>query len=111
MNHQHIYRVTGIIDSWKLISEDIKARTEKEAKSKLRRRYKKIQSVHIRAITEIETKAGAITPQQRRQLKKGLAERTKIRRRKEDERRQHIYKSGRKNEEKRILWLLWRIFR
>jgi len=34
----------------------------------------------------------AITPQQRRQLKKGLAERTKIRRRKEDERRQHIYK-------------------
>ena len=89
---QYIYRVTGIIDSWKLISEDIKARTEKEAKSKLRRRYPKIQSVHIRTITEIETKEAIITPRQRLQLKSQLAERTKIRRRKEDERRQHIYK-------------------
>lgn len=87
---QYSYRVTGIIDSWKLISENIKARTEKEAKSKLRRRYKKIQSVHVRAITE--TKPVAITPRQRQQLKSQLAERTKIRRRKEDERRQHIYK-------------------
>jgi len=33
-----------------------------------------------------------ITPQQRAQLKKGLAERTKIRHRKEDERHQHMYK-------------------
>ena len=33
-----------------------------------------------------------ITPQERRQLKKGLVQRTKVRRRKEDERRQHIYK-------------------
>ena len=38
------------------------------------------------------TKGATITPQQRRQLKKGLAERTKVRRRKEDRRRQHIYK-------------------
>ncbi len=33
-----------------------------------------------------------ITPQQHRQMKKGLAERMKVRCRKEDERRQHIYK-------------------
>jgi len=33
-----------------------------------------------------------ITPQQRLQLKSQLAERTKVRRRKEEERRQHIYK-------------------
>ncbi|MBA7666269.1 hypothetical protein ES703_74348 [subsurface metagenome] len=33
-----------------------------------------------------------ITPQQRLQLKSQLAERTKIRHRKEDQRRQHIYK-------------------
>lgn len=33
-----------------------------------------------------------ITMQQRLQLKKGLVQRTAIRRRKEDERRQHIYK-------------------
>lgn len=89
---QYSYRVTGIIDSWKLISEDIKARTEKEAKSKLRRRYKKIQSVHVRTITETETKETTITPQQRQQLKSQLAERTKARRRKEDARRQHVYK-------------------
>jgi len=50
MNHQHIYRVTGIINSWKMIGEEIKARSEKEAKSKLRRRYPKIQSVYIRSI-------------------------------------------------------------
>jgi len=34
----------------------------------------------------------AIPPQQRLQLKKGLVQRTAIRRRKEDERRQRIYK-------------------
>lgn len=92
MIKKYTYRMTGIIDSWKIIGEDIKARTEKEAKSKLRRMYPKIQSVHIRTITEIETKETTITLQQRLQLKKGLAERTKIRRRKEDERRQYIYK-------------------
>jgi len=86
------YRVTGIIDSWKTIGEDIKARTEKEAKSKLRRRYPKIQSVHIRAITEIQTKEAIITPQQRLQLKTQLGERMKIRRRKEEVRREHFYK-------------------
>ncbi len=88
----YTYRVTGIIDSWKTIGEDIKARTEKEAKSKLRRMYPKIQSVHVRARTEIEKEEPAITPHQRQQLKSQLAERTKIRRRKEDERRQHVYK-------------------
>jgi hypothetical protein len=90
---KYSYRMTGIIDGWQLIREDgIIARTDKEAKSKLRRRYPKIQSVHIRARTEIETKQVTITPQQRVQLKSQLAERTKIRRRKEDARRQHIYK-------------------
>ena len=44
-------------------------------------------------LNKVETnQPTTITPQQRRQLKKGLAERTKVRRRKEDERRQHIYK-------------------
>jgi len=33
-----------------------------------------------------------ITPQQRAQLKKGLAEHTRVRRRKEDERREQYYK-------------------
>ena len=88
----YTYRVTGIIDSWKMIAEDIKARTEKEAKSKLRRRYPKIQSVHVRARYDTEKQEATITPQQRLQLKSQLAERTKVRRRKEDERRQHIYK-------------------
>jgi len=88
----YTYRVTGIIDSWKIIAEDIKARTEKEAKSKLRRRYPKIQSIHIRARYDIEKKEITITPQVRQQLKKGLVQRTKVRRRKEDQRRQHIYK-------------------
>lgn len=40
----------------------------------------------------VAKKPTTITPQQRAQLKRGLAERTKIRRRKEDERRQCIYK-------------------
>lgn len=43
----------------------------------------------------LETKAKkpvTITPRERKQLKKGLVQRTKVRRRKEDERRQHIYK-------------------
>jgi len=47
----------------------------------------------LRKKMEEESKNGiTITPQQRAQLKKGLAERTKERRRKEDERRQRIYK-------------------
>jgi len=47
------YGMTGVLDSWKIIREDIKARTGKEAKSKLKRRYPKIQSVKISTLTEI----------------------------------------------------------
>lgn len=39
-----------------------------------------------------KSKEVTITPQVRQQLKKGLVQRTKVRRRKEDARRQHIYK-------------------
>ncbi len=39
-----------------------------------------------------EKEEATITPRQQLQLKKQLAERTKIRRHKEDARRQHIYK-------------------
>lgn len=46
---------------------------------------------YIRKMPGLPVEA-TITPQQRLQLKSQLAERTKIRRRKEDERRQHIYK-------------------
>lgn len=42
-----IYKITGILDGWKIISEEVKARTDKEAKSRIRRRYKRIQSLNI----------------------------------------------------------------
>ncbi|MCK4759019.1 MAG: hypothetical protein KAT69_03175 [Candidatus Aminicenantes bacterium] len=53
MRKYMLYSMTGIIDSWKIIREDVKARTVKEARSKLRRRYPKIQSVSLSALTKI----------------------------------------------------------
>lgn len=44
------YRLIGILDGWKIIGDEVKARTDKEAKSRFRRRYKKIKSVMISCI-------------------------------------------------------------
>lgn len=52
MGKYYNYRLTGILDGWKIIQEELKARTDKEAKSKLRRRYPKIQSIRISSVCE-----------------------------------------------------------
>lgn len=46
------YRLTGILDGWKIIRDTVKARTDKEARSKLRRRYPKITHIILSSITE-----------------------------------------------------------
>ena len=48
------YRMTGILDGWKIMRETVKARTGKEAKSRMRRRYPKIQSIRISAVEAIK---------------------------------------------------------
>lgn len=53
MRKHMLYRMTGIIGGWKIIREEIKARTDKEAKSRLKRRYPKIQSIRISTVTEV----------------------------------------------------------
>ena len=44
------YRMTGMLDGWKIIRDSVKARTDKEAKSRIRRRYPKIKGVMISGI-------------------------------------------------------------
>lgn len=52
----YIYKMTGVMGGWRIMREEIGARTDKEAKSKLRRRYPKIQSIMISTRYEMKEK-------------------------------------------------------
>lgn len=48
------YKMTGMMNGWKIVSEEIKARTDRSAKKKMRRLYKGIQSLMVVGIRKVE---------------------------------------------------------
>lgn len=43
----NIYELTGCQDSWRLVHASIRARSDREAKAKFRKRFARVQDIHI----------------------------------------------------------------